>query len=273
MRSPIEGRRIVVTRAEKQAMEMIQLIEAKGAKAYLFPVIKTEWASDLSSLDQAIHKLEQFDWIFFTSVNGVDYFFERVQEVRLNQHPDLDLEALLKGISIAAIGVKTAKAIESWGLTVSVVPPSFKQEKLFEACKRKMESGMRVLYPRAKVVRQQLSQQLRESGLRVEEVEVYQTTSAENEKDEFLQSLSMGEIDAITFTSSSTVSRFVAILEDGALKQRWRELLATVDIACIGPITAQTAKQLGLRVAIEAEEYTVEGLLNQIEEFYKKRRG
>lgn len=271
MSSILAGKEIVITRPERQAEEMIRLIKERGANAYLFPVIETAWSTNLAPLDRALEQIALYDCFLFTSVNGVHYFFKRIDELYNLQ----TISSLISEKKIAAIGPKTARALENYGIKVTPLPASFKQESLVEQLKIEFKSQstkeIHILFPQAKSARKLLGEQLRHIGMRVDEVEAYRTIKVDQShkvKEEFLEMLQHKRIDVITFTSPSTIISFFENLADSS----WREYLDSVAIACIGPITAQAARKIGLQVTIEADIYTVEGLLEQIEQYYIQRR-
>lgn len=271
MSSILAGKEIVVTRPQKQAGEMIQLIKERGARAFLFPVIDTVWSDNLAPLDLALEQIESYDCILFTSVNGVHYFFERIEELYDLQN----ISSLISGKKIAAIGPKTARSLENFGFKVTPLPASYTQESLVEQLKKEfkeeLEKEIHILFPQAKSARKLLGEQLRHLGMRVDEVEVYRTIKVNlnhRVKEEFVERLQQQKIDVITFTSPSTVKCFLENLKHSS----WREYLDSVVIACIGPITAQTARKLGLQVTIEADTYTVGGLLEQVEQYFIQKK-
>jgi uroporphyrinogen III methyltransferase/synthase len=280
----LSAKRIVVTRPRKQAGELVKLIKERGAHPVLFPVIETVWPDDLEPLDRALQQLEEYDWIFFTSVNGVQFFFQRLEQVCKKKSYLKPVLSLLNGIHIAAIGPKTEKELLRKGVQVSALPPSFKQEDLVrevtnQLCtKRKTarrteqeigrQEGIRILFPRAKHARKHLGQELRRMGIMVDEVETYQTIKVNQGTETLLGRLKRNEIDVITFTSSSAAKHFTELFEGTS----WKEHLDSVTIACIGPLTAQTARELGIRVEVEATQYTIEGLIGQLEQYFMKKK-
>lgn len=249
---PLAGRCLMVTRARSQARELIEKIEALGGEAFAFPLLKMVPVRDTGELDQAISQLHAFDWVIFTSVNGVRFFWERMNQ--LGRGRDAFAGRL------AAVGPKTAAAIQALGLQVEAVPTDYVAEGLFASLRGMLRPGQRVLLPRADIARKQLPQDLRGLGLQVTEVDVYHTVIDAEQAPLAAERLQRGEIDAILFTSSSTVSHFVqAMSQTGA--SGW---LDQVTIACIGPITAETAAKHGLPVHVVASAYTVDGLLDAL---------
>ena len=253
-RRPLFGRRVVVTRARAQAGELSVELERFGAEVYEFPTIKIRSPEDFGPLDAAIRDLDSFGWIVFTSVNGVEAFEERLR------HHGLDLRAVPRRAKIAAIGPATVRKIEEVGLRVDVVPEEYRAEALIEALEAGSLAGERVLIPRARVAREVLPEKLREAGAEVVVPPAYESFPSSEWKEDLAGLLEAGEVDCVTFTASSTVENLVGAFgpEEAA------RLLAKTRVACIGPVTAETARGLGLRVDVEAEEYTIPGLVEAV---------
>ncbi len=253
-RRPLFGRRIVVTRARTQAGELSVELERLGAEVYEFPTIEIRAPDDFGPLDAAIGALDSFGWIIFTSVNGVDAFLGRLR------HHGLDLRAAPRHAKVAAIGPATARKVEEVGLRVDVVPEEYRAEALIEALEAGSLAGERVLIPRAKVAREILPEKLREAGAEVVVPPAYESAPSSEGKDELARRLEAGEVDCVTFTASSTVENFVGAFGAGEATR----LLLETRVACIGPITAETARGHGLRVDAEAGEYTIPGLVEAV---------
>jgi uroporphyrinogen III methyltransferase / synthase len=257
-RRPLFGRRVVVTRARAQAGELSVELERLGAEVYEFPTIVIQAPEDFRPLDAAIRDLDSFGWIVFTSVNGVESFLERLR------HHGLDLRAVPRRAKIAAIGPATAERIEEVGLRVDVVPEEYRAEALIEVLEAWSLAGERVLIPRARVAREILPEKLREAGAEVVVPPAYESVPSSRGKDELAGRLEAGWIDCVTFTASSTVENFVgAFGTEEAVR-----LLAGTRVACIGPVTAETARKHGLRVDAEAEEYTIPGLVAAVVDLF-----
>ena len=253
-RRPLFGRRVVVTRARAQAGELSAELEKLGAEVREFPTIEIGPPEDFGPLDAAIRDLDSFGLIVFTSVNGVEAFLNRVQ------HHGLDLRAVPRAAKVAAIGPATAEKIESAGLRVDVIPEEYRAEALIEAVGVHPLAGERVLIPRAKVAREILPDRLREAGAEVVVPPAYESVPSSEGKVELSLCLQSGEIDCVTFTASSTVENFVGAF--GA--EEAARLLSETRVACIGPITAGTARKHGLRVDDVAREYTISGLVEAV---------
>ncbi len=254
---PLLGKKIIVTRARAQASGFATLLEGYGAIPIQFPTIETIPPKSWDGLDSAIEGLEGYDWIIFTSVNGVRSFLERLRV------KDKDIRDL-KGIRICTIGPKTAYEIERLGLSVDFVPSEYRAEAVVEGLKKRGIKGKRVLLPRAADARDVLPNELKEMGVELEVVEAYRTVKPSEKANEVRRDLKGGEIDVITFTSSSTVNNFVGMFD----KEDLPKLINGVVIASIGPVTAKTAEELGLRSDIIPKDYTIEALAEAINEYF-----
>ena len=253
-RRPLFGRRVVVTRARAQAGELSADLEKLGAEVHEFPTIEISPPEDFGPLDAAIRDLDSFGLIVFTSVNGVEAFLKRLQ------HHGLDLRAVPRDAKVAAIGPATAERIE-WGRVAGRRGPRRVQGRGPDRSSRTGSlAGERVLIPRAKVAREILPEKLREAGAEVVVPPAYESVPLLEGQEEVSLRLQSGEIDCVTFTASSTVENFVGAF--GA--EEAARLLAQTRVACIGPITADTARKHGLRVDAEAKEYTIPGLIEAV---------
>ncbi len=257
-RRPLFGRRVVVTRARAQAGELSGALERLGAEVLEFPTIEVRPPDDFGPLDAAIRELDTLDWLIFTSVNGVDAFVRRLD------HHGLDLRAVPRDARVAAIGPATAERVEGAGLRVDVVPREFRAEALVEDLTAGELAGKRVLIPRARVAREVLPERLREAGAEVVVPPAYESVPSEAGKQDLARRLEDGGLDCVTFTASSTVENFVGAFGE----EEARRLLAGTRVACIGPITADTARGHGIRVDAEAREYTIPGLVEAVADLF-----
>ncbi len=257
-RRPLFGRRVVVTRARAQAGELSVELERLGAEVYEFPTIEIRAPEDFGPLDTAIGELDSFGWLVFTSVNGVEAFLGRLR------HHGLDLRAVPRRAKVAAIGPATARKIEEVGLRVDVVPEEYRAEALIEVLEAGSLAGERVLIPRARVAREILPEKLREAGAQVVVAPAYESAPSSEGREELARRLEAGEVDCVTFTASSTVENFVGAF--GA--EEASRLLSGTRVACIGPITAETARGHGLGVDAEAKEYTMAGLVEAVTDLF-----
>ncbi|MEX1029575.1 MAG: uroporphyrinogen-III C-methyltransferase [Paenibacillaceae bacterium] len=259
-KKPLFGRRVLVTRARSQASELAERIDDLGGEPYEFPVIDLRQPSDpaiLEKLDQALQRIENYDWIMFTSSNGVEYFFLRMKQL------GIDIRRMAKA-RIVAVGPKTEEALLNRGLLTSVVPASFYQaEGLLESMLPELKQGQKVLLPRADLARDYLPNQLLQLGLNVTNVDVYNNVVCSEGIEDLIPLLHRGDIHIVTFTSSSTVNNICRLLEEhtgGTAAQS----LAEAKIACIGPVTAATIRSWGLQVDYMAEEATIDSLIKAI---------
>ncbi len=257
---PLKGRRIVVTRAKEQAGGLLATLEQLGAEAIEFAAIRFVDPESFAPLDDAIARLPEFDWVIFTSVNGVEYFWRRLEVAKKDS-------SALAHLKICAIGPATAAAIEERGLKTDLVPPRFVAESILESLGE--IAGQRILLPRADIARIALIEGLEARGATAENVVAYRTLPDDGPPDgsfstaDMVHLLETGQIDLVTFTSSSTVRNFATRLATASPKPL-PELLARTVVACIGPITAGTARELGLTVGLEATEFTIEKLVETI---------
>ncbi|MBP2645252.1 MAG: uroporphyrin-III C-methyltransferase [Firmicutes bacterium] len=249
---PLSGKTILVTRAREQASTLTEALEALGAKCVEAPAIKINPPASFDRLDRAILELNAYQWLIFTSVNGVDSFFNRLQ------YSGRDTRAL-REVKVAAIGLKTAEKLRQFGILADVVPAEFRAEGIVSVMEDKLAAGMRVLIPRAAVARDMLPEALSRMGVTVDVVEAYRTGLGEADGKSVAEQLKDKEIQFVTFTSSSTVTNLIGLLGEEAAS-----LLASTTVACIGPITAETCVQHGLHPDIIAEEFTIRGLVDAI---------
>lgn len=243
---PLDGVRVVVTRAKEQAPELAGKLQQQGAQPILFPTIRIAPFDDSAELDEAIRSLPQFDWVIFTSVNGVTLFFEQMKALGLTP-------THFAGVRVAAIGPATAGALRARQVEADFVPAEYVAERIAEGLGN--VSGSRILLPRAEQARTALTEQLRAGGALVTEVASYRTLPETLEEG---AARALEVADVFTFTSASTVKNFVALI--GGRSQA----LALAEnnlVACIGPITAAAARKLGLEPQIIAADYTMDGLV------------
>ena len=245
-RLPLFGRRIVVTRAREQASGLAEKLGALGAAVIEFPTIEIRPAADYGPLDRAIGNLASYDWLVFTSANGVRFFLDRLDRSAA------DLRSLKA--RICAIGPATRKAIEDLHLKVDLMGQEYVAEGLLEAFRAHDLAGARILLPRAAVARDLVPAELERRGAHVDVVEAYRTVTPEGARQAAAEIFGGSrKPDWITFTSSSTVQNFVAVAGAGALEG--------MKVASIGPITSATARKLGIEVTVEAAVFTIDGLV------------
>ncbi|MBD0381668.1 uroporphyrinogen-III C-methyltransferase [Paenibacillus sedimenti] len=258
-KKPLFGRRVLVTRARSQASELVDLIDELGGEAVEFPVIRLQPPSRPEAqlaLDEALDKLQTFDWILLTSVNGVEFFFSRLLEKRIDVRR-------MGNARIAAVGPKTAEALAERGILADVLPARYQGEGILEAIQTELKPDQKVLLPTADLAREYLPSKLKELGLQVTEVDVYENVLALEEGEEVVSLLQNQGIHIITFTSSSTVTNLFEALRQLGVEDPLA-LLQGVEIACIGPKTAETVRQFGLPITYMAEEATVASLAESL---------
>ena len=255
---PLLGKRIVVTRARVQASDLVERLRELGAECMECPTIQVVPPESWDKLDAALERLPSYDWLVFTSVNGVDHFFQRLTQ------KGLDTRAL-GHLHTAAIGPATARRLGRHGLNTDILPSTYQAESVVEAFSQQPIKGKRILLPRAMEARTILPDSLTDMGAAVDEIAVYRTVQSSEDAPLLIKELQAGAIDMVTFTSSSTVSNFKALLPEAFDPA----LIEKVAVACIGDITADTAKRLGFKVDITAEVFTIEGLCEAIERYYR----
>lgn len=250
---PLAGKRILVTRALKQADELSSLLRQFGAEVIEAPVIEIRPPDSYEALDTALNNILQYDWLILTSVNGVEALFSRLEPLGLSVDS-------LQHLKIAAIGPVTEERIQDHGLVVDIVPQRYAAEDVVRSL-RKLTKGEKVLLVRAKVARDVIPEELRYAGAEVDVAEAYQTVVPKDAKDHMDRAFSDGRLpDAITFTSSSTVKNFLTVVTGTDVPAR----LSKVKFASIGPVTSDTLREHGLPVHVEADEYTMEGLVQAL---------
>ena len=251
------GKRIVITRPRTQAGELTRRLTELGAEVIEFPTISIEPPDDYEPMDRAMAQLHQYDWLIFTSVNGVQSFFDRLRHFG-NDSQDIE------HLKVVAIGPETAGRLEREGVRVFLVPAKYQAEGVLEGLDPAQIRSCRVLLPRASKAREVLPETLRQWGAFVDVVHAYKTVLPQDYRLR-LRELFEKQTDVITFTSSSTVENFVQLLEG----EDPVPILRGVTIACIGPITARTAIDIGLQVDIVSAEFTIPGLVAAIVKFYE----
>ena len=251
---PLHGKNILVTRARAQASALTEKLTALGASCIEAPVIRIAPPADnYAALDRAIRELHTYHWLIFTSVNGAEHFFSRLHTAGKDSRA-------LGYAKVAAIGSATAKALCSFGIHADIVPEEFRAEALVDALVPILPPRARILLARAQEARDVLPESLRSHGAAVDVIPAYETVPEREGGEELAEQLMRGEIDFVTFTSSSTVKNFVRQLGNITPLQHTK-------IACIGPVTAETARSFALEPDIVAENYTIDGLVHAIREY------
>jgi uroporphyrinogen-III synthase len=256
-KAPLNGLRVLVGRARHQAGALSKELRKLGADVLEIPFIAIREPRSFQPLDTALKNLASYDWLILTSVNGVDALWERLAKLRLTKKS-------LRHLRIAAIGPATQRAIEKRGIKVDVVPEEYVAESVVRSL-RKQVKGERILLVRAKVARDVIPRELRKAGAQVDVVEAYETVVPPSSRTRLQAALKNARKrpDVITFTSSSTVKNFVALLGSAGRRRqgRRRTPLEGIALASIGPVTSATLRDLKLAVDVEAREYTIPGLV------------
>ncbi len=256
---PLLGKKIIITRARAQASGLVEKLSSLGAECIEAPTIKIIPPYDNTDLSNAIDRLHTYEWLIFTSVNGVKYFFEllfkKEKDVRVLGH-----------LKTAVIGPATRDELMKYGIKTDILPKSYTAESIIEAFSNIDIKGSNILIPRAMEARPILPDELRKSGADVDEVTTYQTIPVSEKKEEILEALSDSRIDLVTFTSSSTVKNFRTLFSD----KEFESIKNKYKVASIGPVTGKTAEETGIIPDINADEYTIDGLVEAILKFYEK---
>jgi uroporphyrinogen III methyltransferase/synthase len=253
-KKPLFGKRILITRGRAQSKKMADKVSEQGGEPVLFPTILIQPPDNMKAIDDAIARVGTFDWVIFTSVNGVERFFERFFQI------EDDIRAMA-GPRLGAIGPVTAAAVQRFGLKVDLLAKEFVAEGVLDILSQSDIRGKRLLIPRAEKARDILPDGIAKMGGAVEVVTVYKTgLPADADIEQIRKMLERKELDAITFTSSSTVTHFMEMLKGSNLPS----LLDGIVLASIGPVTSNTMKECGLPVHAEANEYTIDGLVKAL---------
>ena len=261
-RRPLFGKRILMTRPKEQAAELATRLVANGAEPVEAPTIQIVPPTDWSPVDRSIRAIGTYDWVIFTSMNGVTQFMTRLCDSGLDARS-------LAGRRVCSIGPRTAQELERFGIKADLIPADYQAEGVLVALGGQDLKDARVLIPRAEVARELLPDELRARGAHVDVVPVYRTLAPMGgDVEGWRYQLVDRQIHVVIFTSSSTVRNFVMLL--GGV-DAVKALLKSVVIACIGPITAKTVEEYGLSVSIVPEENTIAALVEAIIQFYGSR--
>lgn len=255
---PLFGKIILVTRSHYQAGALSQLLSERGAQPIELPAIDIQPIADTTKLDHTISRLNQYHWIIFTSVNGVEAFFKRLYSLKKDARA-------LHGLKVGVIGPSTAESLEQKGIIPDYCPAVYTSEGIIAGLRSWNVKGKHFLLPRADIADKELTEGITGLGAEVHEIAVYKTVPVADAVSKLKKLMASGEIDVVTFTSSSTASNLVAALEDKSKKN-------DVIIACIGPKTADTVAGAGFKADIVAREHTIPGLVAAIEEYFGKEK-
>jgi len=265
-KKPLSGKRILVTRPRSQQVDLAEAIEKYGGEVFSFPAVKILPPESYTPLDRACRSIEKYDMVIFTSVNGVASFFSRLRVCGRDSRA-------LNGCRVVAMGPGTAGALRKQGIIPDIVPGEYCAEGIIERLRREEVRDLKILLPRAQVARGLLPEFLKNEGAGVEVVAAYRTVPNTQGAPFVLEALAAKSIDMITFTSSSCVRAFFKIVREEMGIDNTGELLEGVAFACIGPVTAASLIQEGFKPQVVAREYTVDGLVMSVVEYYLKRQG
>lgn len=257
-RHDLDGLRIVVTRPEGRGEDLAEALRSAGAHPFLLPAVQIDAFTEVPGLERAMHHLERYDWVIFTSATGVETFWSWLGRIGLS-------DADLTGMAVAAIGPATADALRERKVEPDFVPRMYVGEALADGLPK--VAGTRILLPRAAQSRPVLPSRLEERGAQVDEFALYRTVRLDPDP-RALEALQEG-VDAITFTSPSTMQGFVDMLEAAQIDPF--NLAGAPVVACIGPVTAEAAAQAGLTPTVVAESYTVAGLVEALAAHYREQ--
>ncbi len=256
-KKPLFGKGIVITRPEEQSEEFATLLRAEGARVIYFPTIRIIPPEDYGDLDRAIDNIEKYQWIIFTSANGVRFFFERFNMLR-NDIRDL------RGVKICTIGPATRDRVEAYSIRVDLIPESYVSDSVVEAFRKMNIAGENILLPRAEIAGDIIPAGLSALGAHVDAATAYRTVSSGADGKAMKALMDSGEVDVIAFTSPSTVVNFLNIIGKETI------IPDSIKIACIGPVTENACRKAGLGVDIMQGPYSIPGLINAIKSNIKQ---
>lgn len=255
---PLKGKKILITRPVEQSEELAVLISCLGGEPVKFPVIAVVPPDSWEAADHAIESLSEYNWVIFTSVNGVSSFMGRITGL------GRDVRDVFYDVKICTVGVKTADAVEPYGLHVDFVPADFRAEAIVKGLKGIAGIGQKILIPRAEVGREILPEELAKMGLNVDVVPVYKVVRPDIDVSWLREMLNKKEIDVVTFTSGSTVRNFIEFIGT----EEYKILLKGIKMACISPVTANSVRKYGIDVDIVPDRFTIEDLAEAIAKYY-----
>lgn len=259
--NPLQGRRVLVTRAAEQAAGFSEQLQQRGAVVVECPTISLMPPESWQPVDEALKNLTGFNWLILTSVNGVRFFIGRMQALGMHL-------SLLQGCKVCAVGPKTAEELHGFGIIPDMLPEQFTGEGVVKAFEQPDLHGMRVLFPKADGARDLIPQQLRAQGAVVVDPVVYRNVIPSELPETARQALEQQQLDAVVFSSPSTM-RNLAVLLGGM--NRLEEVLQGVTVASIGPVTTTACRELGLTVTVEPDQATLDDLLQALEEHFSKK--
>lgn len=250
---PLKGLTILNTRAQHQAGPLTKALKNNGATVIEIPLIKLQYPDDTTDLDEAISRLQLYDWIVFTSVNSVRFFMAYLEKKSLSLQ-------IIQQLKIAAVGEKTARNIEKQGYAVRTFPSVYDADHLAEQLVKYVKKHERILYPKSRLSREVLPKVLRENGFQIDDPILYETIFSEDNKETLNELIKKRKIDMITFTSPSTVHSFFRQLYVNLTK----EVKSSISFAVIGPVTGDALATYGVKEMVVPKVYTIEGLVDEI---------
>lgn len=249
---------VVNTRPSHQSTELSRKLWELNVSPIEFPTIEITEPDDWDPVDEAIEQLSQFDWLVFTSQNGVEMFIRRARSLDVEPSESIDQ-------NIAAIGPSTTDRLREYGMTVELRPDEYRSESLAAVLLNEVQEDDRLLLPRSNISRPVLVNTLERHGIDVREIHPYFITKPSNHPSDTIERLKNDRVDLITFTSSMTVNHFDELIDEYNLEQ-----LRDCPAACIGPITAETAKENGYSTPVVAEDYTTDGLIEAVKPYIRR---
>ncbi|MBO9597478.1 MAG: uroporphyrinogen-III C-methyltransferase [Cohnella sp.] len=267
-RKPLFGQRVLVTRARSQASDLVAKLDDLGAETYEYPVIETKLPDSVGNAAAIRHALTQaddYDWVILTSVNGVEYFFRWLEKEAV------DIRRFHRA-KFAAVGPKTAEELARRGIRADLLPESYQAEGLMEKLDGLVKPGQKALLPRGDLARELLPRKLKELGVEAITIDVYETALMAPKDMWIAEMLANQEIHVITFTSSSTVVNLLEALRINGIEDP-AAALQGIEIACIGPVTAETARKHGLQVTVVPQHATIDGMVEAMEQRRRIKRG
>ncbi len=251
------GKNIVVTRAREQASSIAQMLACLGANVVQFPTIQINPIKDFTEVDKEISQMSSYDWVIFTSINGVEHLYNRLNSLQKDSR-------IFANTKIAAIGPATAKGLLERGIKADFIPTAYMAEGIVEGLQKERIEGKKVLIIRAKEARELLPVELEKAKASVKVLTIYETVATNNDKEEIMQLISDDKIDCVSFGSSSTVKNF--------FEQIPKDLVAkakNLKFASIGEITSNTLTEFGFKADIQPQNFTIPELVESIKDFYK----
>ena len=259
--TPLAGKRVLITRAAHQVANFERLLQQQGASSVAVPVIEIIAPDCWQPLDRALTQLSQYRYVILTSVNAVQAVYQRLKHLGI---VDQLTGAEPSSVQWVCVGPKTAQALQQLGRDTDLQPQQYRAEAVVDLLCQQGVEGAKVLYPRAQLARELIPTELTAAGAQVDDPIAYQTVPAAGGGEKLCQLLTQHHVDIVTFTSSSSVENFVALLGADAAT-----LTQSVVLASIGPLTTATAQRLGLHIDVEPQDYTLDGMVAALLDFYR----